>query len=666
MPDPAQIPLSSRLRAVLDAVPALVVVFRGADLVVEYANLRHRELLGGPDLVGDTAAEVLGDIAHDPLMAGYLHDLRCVLETGETVSGWEAEAHFPGAPGTTYWDYVMIPLRSAADMPPDAVVLHATDVTRLVETRRAAAVAEHRFTTLFEANVIGVSISDQQTLLEANDAFLEMVGRTRAELEAGLDWTAITDPTTLRADEQALVELRSTGAAHPYHKVYVRPDGTRVPVLISGSRLSEDPLRILATAYDLTGRQAAEREVATLLARTTRLQEVTAGFSATNSPEDIARAVVHHALEALSASAGAIVRRTPDPRLAHAVGVGRSLVEQWRAFPATLPAPLREAARDGRVVEVVGAAEVERVAADLVPAGSLVAVPLEVAGRVVGALLLASREPRPLAAEDREFLLLLARQAATALDRSELFENRAYVARKLQEGLLPHRLAEAPGLETAVVYESISGGGEVGGDFYDFLETGRESWLAVVGDVVGKGTDAAVVTGLARHTLRAIARMEDEPAQVLCFLNGALRRHTGPRAFCTVGCALLERHPAGGFSARVASGGHPFPIVVRGDGTLEEVEILGTMLGVADDPDLDRTDVHLAAGDALVVYTDGVTDARAAGGERFGEARLLDALRGAAGRPAAEVAGAVDAAVRAHHTGTPADDRAVLVLRATA
>jgi serine phosphatase RsbU (regulator of sigma subunit) len=158
--------------------------------------------------------------------------------------------------------------------------------------------------------------------------------------------------------------------------------------------------------------------------------------------------------------------------------------------------------------------------------------------------------------------------------------------------------------------------------------------------------------------------MVDDAAGVLAFLNAELRRHAGPPAFCTVGCALIAPAAGGGFDVRLSSGGHPFPLLVRADGSLEPVEVHGTMLGVADDPQLERVTRHLAPGDALVVYTDGVVDARQAGGERFGERRLHDALRRAAGGSAEVLARAVETAVRAHHPASSADDRAIVVVRA--
>ncbi len=645
--------LSAPLRAVLDEIPALVLVMRGPDLRVDVANPRREALTSGAEILGLTAEQMLERaLAEGEDRRTYLELLRGVLASGRTEHRLESPVTFAGDTASSFWDLVIIPLRDDPTQAPTGIVLHAIDVTRLVAARRRAEEAEHRFTTLFSASAVGVTISDEQRLLEANDAFLAMVGRTRQELADGLNWTDITAPDSILGDRHALERLLATGGAPPYEKDYLRPNGERVSVLISGMRLGASPLRVLATAFELSDRRAVEREVTSLLARTRRLQEITASLSASSSAAEIARAVLHHALEELTASAGVLVRgEGGDLQVDHAVGFPREQVEQWRAFPATLPAPLR------------GVSATTQTADPLFPGGTLTAVPLTVADRTFGALGLAFREARELTPGDMDFLLALARQAGAALDRARLYENRAYVARKLQEGLLPERLDPVPGLEAAVVYESISGGGEVGGDFYDLFETGPGRWMVAVGDVCGKGTEAAVVTGLARHTLRAVARTREAPDEVLGFLNGALRRHGALPAFCTVGCAVIEPgHP--GFTVRASSGGHPFPLVLRADGRLEEVEVTGTMLGVADDPDLEEVVMHLAPGDALIVYTDGVTDARRHGGERFGEERLLAALLEAAGGSAAEIAEGVEAAVRAHHPGVSADDRAIVVLRA--
>jgi serine phosphatase RsbU (regulator of sigma subunit) len=171
-----------------------------------------------------------------------------------------------------------------------------------------------------------------------------------------------------------------------------------------------------------------------------------------------------------------------------------------------------------------------------------------------------------------------------------------------------------------------------------------------------------VLTGLARHTLRAIALRDERPEDMLRFLNEALRRQSSDSAFCTVGCATLERGYAGGFDVRLASGGHPYPMLVRAGGDVEEVIVRGTLLGVEAEPVLEPASLVLAPGDTLVLYTDGVTDARDPSGRHFGEERLRAALQAVAGGDAETVAAALDETVAAFEEDSR-DDRAILVLR---
>jgi serine phosphatase RsbU (regulator of sigma subunit) len=351
-------------------------------------------------------------------------------------------------------------------------------------------------------------------------------------------------------------------------------------------------------------------------------------------------------------------------------GYSEASMDRWHAFPLAAPLPLSEAVRSGQPVFVSTlddwAERYPAMAPEVIMPG-LAVVPFVFHGQTLGAMTLSFRDPRRFSGGDKSFLLAIGRQCAQALERARLYEQRAYVARTLQEGLLPDSLPEVAGVEIAVRYASIADGGEVGGDFYDVLDITDERYLAVVGDVCGKGTAAAVLTGLARHTLRAIALREEDPAEMLRFLNEALRRQGRGRAFCTVAAAAFSPAEDGRVGVELVSGGHPAPVVVRAGGAVEVPDVGGTMLGVDPEPDLRAVESELAAGDALVLYTDGVTDAGRGQGEPFGDARLHAALSEAAqaGADADGLANAVEAAVAAYERGGLRDDRAVLVLRVT-
>jgi PAS domain S-box-containing protein len=551
------------------------------------------------------------------------------------------------------------------------------------ETGSSEPTAEDRFRRLADANVIGVTISDDDRVLESNDAWLNIVGRTRAELEAGeISWRAITAPEWAAQDDQVTRKLDDEGWVAPYEKEYVRPDGTRVPVLLSGVTLDRDPLRVVAVVIDLSERRAHDRERELLLSRerearreaelaadrSARLQRVTAALSAASSADEVGEVVVGQAVSDFYAAAGALAFRIGEEvQMRHDRGFEETVMANWRRFPLHIDAPVCDALRTGEPVYLETIDDWERYPQlrDVITGAfqAMVVIPIAFAGRVFAALVLCNREARRFMSADRFFLSQLADQAAQALERARLYEERAYIARTLQAGLLPERLVDVPGLDVAVRYHSIADGGTVGGDFYDCFDILPERWLVVVGDVAGKGTAAAVLTGLARHTLRAIALRDEQPSEMLRFLNEALRRQSTESAFCTVACVRLDPAPGGGFDTCLAAGGHPYPLLVRAGGRAEDVVVRGTLLGVEAEPVLEQISLELAPGDTLVLYTDGVVDARDPEGGRFGEERLRAAVDGAAGRSAEEVAAAVDGAVAAFEADLARDDRAIVVLR---
>jgi serine phosphatase RsbU (regulator of sigma subunit) len=223
-------------------------------------------------------------------------------------------------------------------------------------------------------------------------------------------------------------------------------------------------------------------------------------------------------------------------------------------------------------------------------------------------------------------------------------------------------MPEVEGLTVAARYLAAGEGIEVGGDFYDLFAARDGSWIAAVGDVCGKGPTAASLTGVARHTIRAGAMMDATPSSILSLVNDAILRESRDERFCTVIVAHLAR-TADGFDVRLSSGGHPPAIVLRADGTLETIDEPGTLLGLFEDPHLTEARLALAPGDAMILYTDGVTDEQL-DGEEFGEGRLFDVVRSCVGLGAEEIAERLVAEVVAFTPGPPRDDIAVVVLRA--
>src|SRR4051812_28882863 len=296
---------------------------------------------------------------------------------------------------------------------------------------------------------------------------------------------------------------------------------------------------------------------------------------------------------------------------------------------------------------------------------SALAVPMIARGRVVGAISMVSGDDGRRFGESEQLLAEeLAARCGLALDNARLFRERSRIARTLQESLLPPMLPELPGLDLAARFRAAGEGLEVGGDFYDLFETGDSGWAVAIGDVCGKGSEAAAITALARYTVRAAAMRQDGPSQILGLLNEALLRQRTDKRFCTVLYGRLDRNGVG-HRFEFASGGHPLPLVLRAAGSSAaggEVGAPGTLLGIVADPSLSDEQVHLGPGDALVLYTDGVTDSAA-------PARILDSdsLAAAVGQPtgldADEIAERVMQAALEGVGKEPRDDIAILVLK---
>jgi serine phosphatase RsbU (regulator of sigma subunit) len=294
---------------------------------------------------------------------------------------------------------------------------------------------------------------------------------------------------------------------------------------------------------------------------------------------------------------------------------------------------------------------------------SAIIVPMTTRGRTLGALTWVNGRPgRSFDAQDVELAQELARRCATAIENARLYSDRAYIARTLQQSLLPVELPDIPGVETAARFRPTGEGNEVGGDFYDIFETGDRGWTVVMGDVCGKGPDAAAVTALARYTLRAAAMRQRLPSRSLSMLNEALLRQRDDRRFCTVAYAYIEPL-AHGARVGISSGGHPLPLLLRADGSVEPVGAAGTLLGVVPDPDLEDRAITLDPGDTLVFYTDGVIESRANSDGVLDERRLGELIATCAGRGPDTIAAMVEDAAVLSQNGRPRDDIAVLVLR---
>jgi PAS domain S-box-containing protein len=522
---------------------------------------------------------------------------------------------------------------------------------------------------------------------ELGQAFVLIDGERLVYFNAATEVLAGRSADDLRALPSILdllpAESRGTVAAHlvgvregrepvePFRTEVLRPDGERVPVEAAGRRLGGEPGdRLVIIARDITERVAQERELQRVIEVEQSARRASEAAHARVRLLADTSALLERSLssdEALQEVAELLVARVADACTIDVVDFGGGL----RRAGADARAPdgrarLMAMAGDARVL---GALDAEQATFLDEPGGedasvlghSAALVPLVARGRPVGVLSLGWREAGRRPGRDEWSLIeALAQRIALAVDGALQYRERAYVAQTLQASLLPAALPHIPGASLAAEYVAAGEGMDVGGDFYDVFAVDDGAWVLVIGDVLGKGAEAAAVTALARYTLRALASRSPSPAATLSRLNGELLRQSAERRFVTAVLVRLEPRPGGGARLVVACGGHPPPLVLRADSAPEVVPCVGTLLGVEQETTGEDHEVELAPGDTLVLYTDGVTEARRdqpLTPEALAAA-LIDSAAGGAESVAREVVRLADEAA----TGPLRDDLAALVL----
>jgi serine phosphatase RsbU (regulator of sigma subunit) len=301
--------------------------------------------------------------------------------------------------------------------------------------------------------------------------------------------------------------------------------------------------------------------------------------------------------------------------------------------------------------------------------GALLVTPLPGNAEPAGALVLARRAGQPPFDEDDELLTrIFAARAGAAIAAAALYREQVDTTAILQAGLLPPELPQPDGVELIASYQTAQDAQRIGGDFYDVFGPTRSSDATVValGDVCGKGPEAAVLTGKVRQTLRALRLVESRPDVMLSVLNQALLQPGRQHRFVTLVLGAVTRIEHGRVRLTLASGGHPAPLVLRNDGRVEEVPTSGTLIGVVADIVIRPATVELAPGELCLLYSDGLTEARggASGHEHYGDQRLQDALASCRGMPGSAAVERVRQLVSDWVHGGMRDDIAMLAVRA--
>jgi PAS domain S-box-containing protein len=571
--------------------------------------------------------------------------------------------------------------------------------------------SEERTRAILEAALDSVITMDHRgVVIDFNAAAEETFGYPR-ERAIGSVLADLIIPPELRADHHAgLARYLATGEARILNQRVeleaVRADGSRFPVELTVSRLGRrEPAEFAGFIRDITKRREAESERRRLVkeAIASRASEeaarvraeaargeaeaerrrmeflATAGLRMAASMDyavalhDVARAAVPQLADLCAVTvidAGGAVRPIAlahaDPELEE---LTKELVRLHPPDPASafgVSAVIRSG--EPELVREIDRARVEEMAfspdrlrmLEALDLRSSLTVPIRASGRTLGAIALYfGASGRRFDGDDLVVATALAARAGLHIENARLYTERTTIADTLQEGLLPAELPAIPRVEVAARYRAAAG--QVGGDFYDVFPSEEGTWTAIIGDVSGKGPEAASLTGLARHTLYATAMTEQRPVHNLARLNEVMLRRLREPAFCTVVYARVCPGPDSTL-VTLAGGGHPHPLLLRADGTVEWVELSGTLVGIVEDAHFEERDVRLAPGDLLLLYTDGAVELRRSELE-FGERVLEQALREHVDRPAEEVVQAVADRIEEARDGSARDDVALLALR---
>ena len=596
---------------------------------------------------------------------------------------------------------------SAEPMSPDDELTEmmagfGAQIGEYIERKRAEEAVE-RSEAVMGAMLIGahdaiITIDHRGIVTEFNPAAERTFGHTR-EAAVGRELAELVIPPGLReGHRQGLRRYLETGQAAVLDRrlelVGMRKDGSELPVELTITRIPVGgPPTFAGYIRDITDRKRAESErrrlleserearieaeeaqrQAAFLAEAGTLLDAELDFESTlerlarisvpyladwctidtfAADGTFKRLAVAHVDPAKEEFAWELSRRYPaEPRedrgSAHVMRTGEP--ELYKEIPDEM---LEEAAQDEEHLRLMRELGLR----------SAMVLPVRARGRTLGAISFITAESgRTYDERDLARAQDLVRRGALSVDNARLYGERSYIARTLQESLLPPHLPPVPGIEVAARFRAAGQGNEVGGDFYDLFNTGGGQWGVVLGDVCGKGADAAAVTALARYTLRTVGMGEGSPAQNLAMLNEALLRQRSDRRFCTVvyGCLTVR---GAGPQVEVSSGGHPLPLLLRPDGRVDPVGEPGTLLGVVPDPELADRTVELGTGDTLVFYTDGVSEAGAPD-RLLGDEGIVSVLEGCRGLDAEAVADRLEQAATAAANGDLRDDVAILVLR---
>ena len=708
---PANAPATTLLEALFAHAPVGLAFWdRELRYVRVNTTLANINGIAPDDHLGRTPSELLGALGIEAEAT-----MRAVLEDGLPRVEVDLAGATPALPGELrHWrvSWYAIPDEDGSPIGVAAVVVETTGERRLRQEQQATSAL---LDAVFGAAPVGIAFWDTDLRYRrVNDALAEIngiapeehLGRRPSELlgELGTTIEGLLRHVMTDGEPVVDVELETTlpDGRHQFRHTTLFPvrDGQTALAGLAGvvrdvteqheseaerTRLLRDALMARAAAEAAQVRaETAKAEAEAARRRTDFLAR--AGERLAVLTRDYERTLQEVAWVAVPEMADFCMVALLGPRGARTVAVAAADPEQDRLavqlgehFVARTDAPTGTGAAlrtgepqliphitDELLTNATDNPEALRLLRDMKLSNALV-VPLRARNRTIGALTFVYAESgRHYEEDDLRLARSLAVRAALAVENARLYTERSHIAQTLQRSLLPPALPDIPGLELAARYRAAGDQNEVGGDFYDVFRAHDDGdWTVLIGDVSGKGAEAAALTSLTRHTLRAASLRTRSPVQSLELLNEALWAQSDPVGrFCTVLYARV-RPDAHGAEVTLATGGHLPPVVLRAGGRVEQLQVRGAIVGGLHDPTFGERTFRLDHDDLLLLFTDGVVELRRRDGNGVdvGEQALTEVLGALRGASAEEIVGAVEARAVELQGGEPRDDIALLALR---
>ncbi|HEX6460483.1 MAG TPA: SpoIIE family protein phosphatase [Thermoleophilaceae bacterium] len=488
---------------------------------------------------------------------------------------------------------------------------HTHELERLSESSTA------QFSAIFEQTPLGLTLFDQDLrCLRSNRALVELTGgdaadqagRTVAEVFGRFQPDITADFGRVLRDGRPVAGIRLTGGGRTCTVGLF-------PVRKAGGEL----VGVAAIVTDVTEREERLERERVAGRRTRQLERLASAISQAATPSEVTRAVVAEAVLALEGDGG-VVALLDEARqtITMSAGIGWPLMERSRLTNLSLGvrSPLTDAVRTRRVVHVGdGGAQRDRYP-DLADerqrhgvAASL-ALPLLSGPRCLGGLLITFARARAFQPDELEFAEAVAERCAGGVARALLYEREHETAAALQRSLMPAALPDFDGVVFGARFRPAGRGDVVGGDFYDVLDLGGGRFVAWIGDVQGKGPEAAAIGALARYTLRAETSHEARPAHLLRALNDAVLAQNDPGERLLTAACLAGAVEGGQLELELAIAGHPPPLLLRADQPCSEWGASSQLIGF-ENASFRAERLTLEPGELVVLYTDGLTDAHA-------------------------------------------------------